>query len=67
MKKSKPDYAVFKSLNISLEDWFETALIESEYVALTNLLSNNTEDQPEWKWDDNFCRFVLYEVMRLND
>ena len=28
--------AVCKSLNISLEEWFETALIESEYDILTS-------------------------------
>ena len=50
--------AVCKSLNISLEEWFETALIESEHDVLTNLLSSNSEDQSEWKWDANLCRFV---------
>ena len=50
--------AVCKSLNISLKEWFETALIESEHEVLTNLLSSNSEDQSEWKWDANLCRFV---------
>ena len=51
-------HAVCKSLNISLEEWFETALIESEYYVLTNRLSSNSEDQSGWKWDANLCRFV---------
>ena len=50
--------AVCKSLNISLEEWFETALIESEHDVLTKLLSSNSEDQLGWKWDANLCRFV---------
>jgi len=50
--------AVCKPLNISLEEWFETALIESEHDLLTNFLSSNSEDQSEWKWDANLCRFV---------
>lgn len=50
--------AVCKSLNISLEEWFETALMESEYDVLTQLLSSNPEDQSEWLWDANLCRFV---------
>ena len=37
--------AVCKSLNISLEEWFETALIESEHDVLTELLSSNSDDQ----------------------
>ena len=41
-------HVVCKSLNISLEEWFETALIESEYNVLTNLLSSNSEDQSGW-------------------
>lgn len=50
--------AVCKSLNISLEEWFETALMESENGVLTNHLSSNSEDQSGWKWDANLCRFV---------
>ncbi|KJR46480.1 hypothetical protein UF75_3145 [Desulfosporosinus sp. I2] len=50
--------AVCESLNISLQDWFETALIESEHDILTKLLRSNSEDQSEWKWDENLCRFV---------
>jgi len=50
--------AVCKSLNISLEEWFETALIESEHDVLTELLSNNSKEQSEWMWDANLSRFV---------
>ena len=50
--------AVCKSLNISLEEWFETALIESEHDVLTNFLSSNSEYQTAWKWDATLCRFV---------
>jgi len=50
--------AVCKSLNITFEEWFETALIESEHNVLTSLLSSNSEDQSEWMWDANLCRFV---------
>ncbi len=50
--------AVCKSLNISLEEWFETALIESEHDVLTNFLSSNSGDQSEWIWDANLCRFI---------
>jgi hypothetical protein len=47
--------SVCKSLNISYEEWFETALIESEHDVLTELLSG---DQSDWMWDANLCRFV---------
>jgi len=50
--------AVCKSKGITYEEWFETALIESEYDILTELLSSNVEDQKEWKWDENLCRVV---------
>jgi len=50
--------AVCKSLNISLEQWFETALIESEHDILTTFLSSNSKDQSAWMWDANLCRFV---------
>ncbi|KJR48429.1 MULTISPECIES: hypothetical protein [Desulfosporosinus] len=50
--------AVCKSLNISLGEWFETALIESEHDVLTNFLSSDSEDQSEWMWDATLCRFV---------
>lgn len=39
--------AVCKSLGITYEEWFGTALIESEYDVLTKLLSSNPEDQSE--------------------
>lgn len=32
--------AVCKSLGITYEEWFETALLESEQTVLTNFLSN---------------------------
>jgi hypothetical protein len=47
--------AVCKSLGITYEEWFETALIESEHDVLTELLSG---DESEWMWDANLCRFV---------
>jgi len=50
--------AVCISLNISLEEWFETALIESEHDVLTNFLISNSNDQSEWMWDANLYRFV---------
>jgi hypothetical protein len=50
--------AVCKSLGITYEEWFETALIESEHDVLTNFLSSNSEDQSGWMWDANLCRFV---------
>ncbi|KGK85873.1 hypothetical protein DP73_17740 [Desulfosporosinus sp. HMP52] len=50
--------AVCKSLNITYEEWFETALLESEHDVLTTLLSSNSEDLTGWKWDANLCRFV---------
>jgi len=34
--------AVCKSLGITYEEWFETALIESEYDVLTNFLISNS-------------------------
>lgn len=50
--------AVCKSLGITYEEWFETVLIESEYDVLTKLVSSNSGDQSDWKWDANLCRFV---------
>ena len=50
--------SVCKSLGITYEEWFETALIESEHDILTNFLSSNSEDQIKWMWDANLCRFV---------
>jgi len=37
--------SVCKSLGIIYEEWFETALIESEHEVLTKLLSSNSQDQ----------------------
>ncbi|MDR3602546.1 MAG: hypothetical protein P4L49_19025 [Desulfosporosinus sp.] len=48
-------YSVCKSLGITYEEWFETALIESEHDVLTELLSG---DESDWMWDANLCRFV---------
>jgi len=50
--------AVCRSLGITYEEWFETALIESEHDVLTKFLSSNSEDQSEWMWDAILCRFV---------
>jgi len=50
--------AVCDSLNITYEEWFETALIISEHDVLTKLLTSNSEDLTGWKWDSNLCRFV---------
>lgn len=49
--------AVCKTLGITYEEWFETALRESEYDVLTKFMSDS-EDQTEWKWDADLCRFV---------
>jgi len=49
--------AVCKSLNITLQEWFEKALSESEYDVLVKFLGN-PEDKKLWKWDENLCRFV---------
>jgi len=50
--------SVCKSLGITYEEWFETALIESEHDILTNFLSSNSQDQSKWMWDVSLCRFV---------
>ena len=47
--------AVCKSLGITYEEWFETALLESEHDVLTELLSG---DESDLMWDANLCRFV---------
>ena len=47
--------SVCKSLGITYEEWFETALIESEHDVLTEVLSG---DESDWMWDANLCRFV---------
>lgn len=49
--------AVCKSLNLSLEEWFETALKASELDVLIKFL-NNPEDQTSWMWDVNSSQFV---------
>jgi hypothetical protein len=49
--------SVCKSLGITYEEWFEKALIESEFDVLVKFLGN-PEDQKLWKWDENLCRFV---------
>ena len=49
--------AVCKSLNISLDQWFETALKASEFDALVKFL-DNPADQTSWMWDENSCQFV---------
>jgi len=46
-----------KSLGITLEEWFETALRESEFDVLVKFLGN-AEEATAWKWDENLCRFV---------
>ena len=48
---------VCKSLNISLEEWFETALKASEFDVLVKFL-DNPADQTSWMWDKNSCQFV---------
>lgn len=49
--------SVCKSLGITYEEWFETALRESEFDVLVKFM-DNPEDQTSWKWDENLCRFV---------
>ena len=49
--------AVCKSLEISLEEWFVTALKASEFDVLVKFL-DSPEDQTPWMWDENLCRFV---------
>lgn len=49
--------AVCKSLNISLEEWFETALKSSEFDVMVMFL-DNPADQTSWMWDDKSCQFV---------
>jgi hypothetical protein len=43
--------AVCKSLNITLQEWFEKALLVSEF----EVLFYNPEDLTNWKWDENHC------------
>ncbi|MHB8124188.1 MAG: hypothetical protein ACYDEJ_00875 [Desulfitobacteriaceae bacterium] len=49
--------SVCKSLNITLQEWFEKALIESEYDVLVKFLGN-PEEATAWKYDENLCQFV---------
>jgi len=49
--------AVCKSLNISLDQWFETALKASEFDVLVKFL-DNPEEATAWMWDENLCQFV---------
>ena len=49
--------AVCESLNISLEEWFETALKASEFDVLVKFLDNPVE-ATAWMWDENSCQFV---------
>ncbi len=49
--------SVCKSLDISLEEWFETALKASEFDVLVKFL-DNPDDQTSWMWDENSCQFV---------
>ncbi len=49
--------AVCKSLNITYEEWFETALKESEYDVLVRNLGN-PEEAKAFKWDEELCEFV---------
>jgi len=49
--------SVCKSLNISLEEWFDTALKASEYDVLISFLGNPKE-ATAWIWDDKVCQFV---------
>jgi len=56
--KSRFD-SLCKTLGITYEEWFETALMESKHDVLTNFLSSDSKDQSAWVWDANLCRFVL--------
>lgn len=49
--------SVCKSLGITYQEWFDTALKESEFDVLVRFL-DNPEDQTSWMWDENLCRFV---------
>jgi hypothetical protein len=49
--------SVCKSLNITLEEWFETALKASEFDVLVKFLGN-PEDQTSWMWDEDTSQFV---------
>jgi len=49
--------AVCKSLNITIEEWFETALKASEFDVLVKFL-DNPADQTSWTWDETSSQFV---------
>ena len=49
--------AVCKSLDISLEEWFATALKTSEFDVLVKFL-DNPDDQTSWMWDEKLCQFI---------
>ncbi|TGE38702.1 hypothetical protein E4K67_04230 [Desulfosporosinus fructosivorans] len=49
--------AICKSLNISLEEWFESALKSSKFDVMVKFL-DNPEDQTSWMWDEELSRFV---------
>ncbi|EHQ88755.1 hypothetical protein [Desulfosporosinus youngiae] len=49
--------AVCKSLDITLEEWFRTALHESECNVLNRFLED-PEKSKHWKWDKTMCHFV---------
>lgn len=49
--------AVCKSLGITYEEWFDTALRESEYDVLIRFLGN-PEKATGWMWDQDIGQFV---------
>lgn len=49
--------AVCKSLNISLETWFEGALKASEFDVLVKFI-DKPEEATAWKWDESISQFV---------
>lgn len=49
--------AICKSLDISVEEWFESALKSSEFDVMVKFL-DNPEDQTSWMWDEELCQFV---------
>lgn len=49
--------AFCKSLGITYEEWFETALRESEYDVLVRFLGS-PEEATAWKWDEKLVQFV---------
>lgn len=49
--------SVCKSIGITYEQWFEKALIGSEYYVLVRFLGN-PEESTVWKWDEELCQFI---------